>query len=178
MSLNKSCPTKFLKGFKKPQISTWVINCLTKVIITYVGCPSFTAQCESEGSRPVRDQGESAGWAGQQITTHTSTWRTPRSSFYVEDESRFFRQLLPQQAWWAAQAAELKGNPALSKAVVCETVLLICWYSMSCKVKKPLDFLSDRVFTQKIRGFWLPDIPQTIPQSSKRSLLRATIPAW
>lgn len=32
-----------------------------------------------------------------------------------------------------------------------------------------------RVLTQKVGGFWLTDIPQTTPQSSKRCLHRATI---
>lgn len=88
------------------------------------------AHCESEGPWSVRDQGESAGRAGQQVTAYTGTCRTSCCSRDMEDESRFSRQLLSQQAW------------VLTKTVGC---------------------------------FWLPNIPQTIPQSSKRSLLRATV---
>ena len=44
--------------------------------------------------------------------------------------------------------------------------------------KTNFHFLSPRGFTQELGGVWITNIPQTIPQSSKRSLLTATILAW
>lgn len=61
--------------------------------------PSFVAIRESEGSRPIRDQGESVGRAGQQVTACNTTQRTPCSSVGVEDKSRFLAQFFPQQTW-------------------------------------------------------------------------------
>lgn len=61
----------------------------------------LTAQCEFEGSWPVRDQSEPAGRAGQQDIAYTRTRGASHCSFDMEDESCFHRQLLSQQAWWA-----------------------------------------------------------------------------
>lgn len=101
--------------------------------MTYFCYPSFTAQCESEGSWPVRDQGESAGWAGQQVTAYTRTRRTSRRSFDMEDESRFCGQLLSQQARWAARAVELTGYPAL---VLSKKIVKKLFLGISCTVKQ------------------------------------------
>lgn len=60
---------------------------------------SFVAQCESEGPRPVRDQDESAGRAGQQVAAPTTARRTPQGSVGVEDKSCFLRQFFSQQTW-------------------------------------------------------------------------------
>lgn len=73
--------------------------------MTYLCCPSLKAQCESEGSGSVRAQGESAGRARQQVTAYTGTRRASRCSFDMENEPRFCRQLLSQQARWAAQSS-------------------------------------------------------------------------
>lgn len=62
------------------------------------------AHSESEGAGSVRAQGESAGRAGQQVTAPPRTRGASccsccsLCSLCVEDQSRFCRQLLPEQA--------------------------------------------------------------------------------
>lgn len=65
---------------------------LAEPVFMLLLCPSFVALRESEGSRPVRDQGESVGRGDQQVTARTTTRRTPWSSVGVEDKSCFLTQ--------------------------------------------------------------------------------------
>lgn len=114
------------------------------MLITHICCPFFIAQRKFEGSWPVRDQGESVGWAGQQVAAYTRTRRTSRCPLGMEDESCVCRQLLSQQAWWAACWAERRpgfivfqeNGPklTLSQAVLSKKTNLT--HISSCKVNK------------------------------------------
>lgn len=122
--------------------------------------PSFVASGESQGPRPVRDQGESAGWAGQQVTTGTKTRRTPRCPVCMEDQSHFLRELLSQQTRWdQGQLRDL-------------------WWCEAFAIIYEGFFSSDRVYAQKSGTFWFLTAPQTTPESFKRNLLRTSVPAW